>query len=146
MASFEVTRRTETVFGWPLHAAPDWNPRSAMNFPMQANGAEMLRLACCLASERGLTVCAPVHDAILIEAPAVEIDSHVAALQACMREASRIVLDGLELGSDAQIVSWPERYADKRGGVMWRTVMCLLDGRVDQTGKVALDRPPTCSS
>ena len=36
---------------------------------MQANGAEMLRLACCFATERGVRVCAPVHDAILIEAP-----------------------------------------------------------------------------
>ena len=77
------------MFGWPLHAAPDWNPRSVMNFPMQANGAEMLRLACCLATERGLAVCAPVHDAILIEAPRADIEEHVAALQACMREASR---------------------------------------------------------
>ena len=36
---------------------------------MQANGAEMLRLACCLATERGIEVCAPVHDAVLICAP-----------------------------------------------------------------------------
>ena len=36
---------------------------------MQANGAEMLRLACCLAIERGVKVCAPVHDAILIDRP-----------------------------------------------------------------------------
>ena len=36
------------------------------NFPMQANGAEMLRLACCLATERGIEVCAPVHDAAVL--------------------------------------------------------------------------------
>jgi hypothetical protein len=125
--SFELTRRIETVFGWPLHATLDWNPRSVMNFPMQANGAEMLRLACCLATERGLTVCAPVHDAILIEAPAADINQHVAELQACMREASRIVLAGLELRTDAEIVRWPHRYRDKRGEVMWATVTRLLD-------------------
>jgi hypothetical protein len=28
----------------------------------------MLRLACCLATEHGIKVCAPVHDALLIEA------------------------------------------------------------------------------
>ena len=127
VTGFELTRGIETVFGWPLHAAPDWNPRSVMNFPMQANGAEMLRLACCLATERGLAVCAPVHDAILIEAPVAEIDEHVAALQACMREASRVVLGGLELGSDAKVVRWPERYRDPRGEVMWGTVSRLLD-------------------
>src|SRR3954464_13305113 len=56
-------------FGWPLHVGAAFNPRSLANFPMQANGAEMLRLACCLATERGIRVCAPVHDALLIEAP-----------------------------------------------------------------------------
>ena len=120
-----------------MHAAPRWNPRSVMNFPMQANGAEMLRLACCLATEQGLAVCAPVHDAILIEAPAAEIEVHVAALQACMREASRVVLDGLELGSEAQVVRWPDRYADKRGQVMWDTVTRLLDAASDRRERQA---------
>src|SRR5262249_15536967 len=60
-----------TVFGWWIRFDPDakMNERSLRNFPMQANGAEMLRLACCLATERGISVCAPVHDAILIQAP-----------------------------------------------------------------------------
>jgi DNA polymerase-1 len=98
-----------------------------MNFPMQAHGSEILRLACCLATERGLVVCAPVHDAILIEAAAAEIDQHVAELQACMREASRVVLAGFELGSDAVVVRAPDRYSDKRGAVMWNTVVQLLD-------------------
>jgi hypothetical protein len=99
-----------------------------MNFPMQANGAEMLRLACCLATEHGIRVCAPVHDAVLIEAPTGGIDSAVEELQKCMGEASRIVLGGtLELGSDAKAVRWPERYSDKRGEVMWATVMRLVD-------------------
>jgi DNA polymerase-1 len=128
VTSFELTRKIATVFGWPLHAEPDWNPRTVMNFPMQAHGSEMLRLACCLATERGLAVCAPVHDAILIEGPAAEIDRHVAELQACMREASRVVLGGvLELGSDAVVVRAPSRYSDKRGTVMWDTVVRLLD-------------------
>ena len=88
----------------------------------------MLRLACCLATERGIRVCAPVHDALLIEAPLDEIDGRVAELQACMREASRVVLGGaLELGSDAKVVRWPERYMDERGAVMWETVARQLD-------------------
>ncbi len=52
----------QTVFGWRVHVGPKANPRSLANFPMQANGAEMLRLACCLATERGIAVCCPVHD------------------------------------------------------------------------------------
>ena len=50
-----------------------------------------------------------------------------AALQACMREASRVVLEGLEFGSEAKIVGWPNRYTDKRGEEMWTTVTRLLE-------------------
>ena len=45
--------RLSTVFGWQLHVGPKARATSLRNFPMQANGAEMLRLACCLATEAG---------------------------------------------------------------------------------------------
>ena len=51
---------------------------------MQANGAEMLRLACCLGTEGGINNCAPVHDAVLIEAPAESIHEQVAAQRKVM--------------------------------------------------------------
>jgi hypothetical protein len=93
---------------------------------MQANGAEMLRLACCLLTERGIAVCAPIHDAVLIEADANAIVNSVAACQAAMREASMIVLDGFALRTDVKIVSYPDRYADPRGAQMWDTIDSLL--------------------
>jgi DNA polymerase I len=113
-----------------------------MNFPMQANGAEMLRVACCLATERGLSACAPVHDAILVEAPTDQIEGAVEELQACMREASRVVLGGLALGSDAKVVRWPARHGDPRGEVMWATVTRLLG----EPGDRADGRAPTGST
>ena len=70
---------------------------------MQANGAEMMRIACCLATERGIDVCAPVHDALLIEGPAGEIYDVVAATRTAMADASRMVL-GVEIPTDAEIV------------------------------------------
>ena len=126
VASAVLTGRIETVFGWRLRVGVEFNARSLMNFPMQANGAEMMRLAASLATERGIAVCAPVHDAFLIEAPTAAIEGAIEELQGCMREASRVVLDGLELGSDAVVVRWPERYRDKRGAVMWETITSLV--------------------
>ncbi len=41
---------------------------------MQAHGAEMMRIACVLAVERGLKLCAPIHDALLIESYVNEDD------------------------------------------------------------------------
>jgi hypothetical protein len=122
-----LTGSLHTVYGWTIHIAEKSNPRSLRNFPMQANGAEMLRLACCLATERGVEVCAPVHDAVLICAPLNRLKADIATMRAAMTEAARAVLAGFELGTDTDIVCWPERYMDGRGAVMWRRVMKLLD-------------------
>ena len=59
---------------------------------------------------------APVHDALLIEADAEAIDDSVAATRAAMAEASRIVLEGIEIDTDAEIIAWPDRYADPTAG------------------------------
>jgi hypothetical protein len=115
-----------TVFGWPVRVGERSNPRSLRNFPMQANGAEMLRLACCLATERRIEVCAPVHDAVLICAPLDRIEEHVAGMRAAMAEASRIVLAGFELATDVKVVPWPDRYTDPRGAEMWSRVCGLI--------------------
>ena len=130
-----------TVFGWNVRAGPRANWRSLMNFPMQANGAEMMRLACCMAVERGIEVCAPVHDAFLICAPLDQLDARVAEMKFVMEEASRIVLDGFTIKADCpefdengkllefpQIVRYPNRYMIKRGVGMWTTVMKISSG------------------
>ncbi len=121
--------RLHTVFGWFVHAGLEPKITSLANFPMQANGAEMLRLACCLATERGLQICAPVHDALLIEAEADRIEEAVSEVQGAMREASRVVLNGFELRSDAKIVRWPDRYMDPRGRKFWDLVQRQLAER-----------------
>ncbi len=120
----------KTVFGWTLHIGSNANPRSIQNFPMQANGAEMLRLACCFAIERGVRVCAPVHDAILIEAPLHELGEAVAAASLSMADASAEVLGGFRLRSDEELIRYPDRYVDERGRQMWTTVRDLLSEMV----------------
>jgi len=125
-----------TVFGWHVHPGCDPNPRSMMNFPMQANGAEMMRLAACLATERGIEVCAPVHDAFLICAPIDRVEADVATMRAAMDEAARAVLAGFPIQTEAKIVRHPDRYTDKRGAVMWDRVMRLI-GQCQKARKVA---------
>jgi hypothetical protein len=118
--------KLQTVFGWQVQVGAAANPRSLRNFPMQANGAEMLRLACCLCTEQGIAVCAPVHDALLVEAGVEAIDSVVAQTQAAMETASELVLPGFPLRTEAKIVRYPERYQDPRGVQMWETVQSIL--------------------
>jgi DNA polymerase-1 len=125
-----------TVFGWPVRIGEKSNPRFLRNFPMQANGAEMLRIACCLATERGIEVCAPVHDAVLICAPLARLEADVAAMRAAMAEASRAVLGAFELETDAKVVAYPHRYMDARGVKMWARVRELI--RAAEGGREAL--------
>jgi DNA polymerase I len=127
--------KLSTVFGWELHLSGNINPRSLRNFPMQANGAEMLRLACCFTTEQDIRVCAPIHDAILIEAPLEEIDHAVATTQAAMAKASSIVLDGFVLRSDATIVRYPDCYMDERGRAMWKTITEIVR-KVEEGGGI----------
>ena len=121
-----LLNRLHTVFGWTVRTGTDANPRSLRNFPCQANGAEMLRLACCLALERGVSVVAPIHDALLVEGLEWEIEDAVAETRESMAEASAIILDGFRLRSDAKVVRWPDRYLDDRGREFWARVMALL--------------------
>lgn len=116
----------QTVFGWKIQVGERVNPRSLANFPCQANGAEMLRLACCLLTEAGINVNAPVHDAVLVESEARLIDDTVKQTQRIMMEASEVILDGFTIQTDAEIVRFPDRYCDDRGKEMWDAVTSVL--------------------
>ncbi len=116
-----------SVFGWSLHVTSKVNPRTVTNFPMQANGAEILRLACCQMTENDITVCAPVHDAVLIEAPLEQIHEKVMQAEHDMTKASEIVLSGFRLRTEAKIVQYPHRYIDDRGVAMWEIVKKILN-------------------
>jgi DNA polymerase I-like protein with 3'-5' exonuclease and polymerase domains len=119
-------RRCHTVLGWGLQIAPGYNARTLYNFPMQGNGAEMLRQGCCLGTERGIEVAAPVHDAVMICAPLNHLEHDIAPMQAAMAQASRIILDGFELRTEAKPVRYPDRFVDPRGKHMWETVQQLM--------------------
>jgi hypothetical protein len=134
-------RSQQSVFGWRRSVGPDANPRSLRNFAMQSNGAEMLRLACCRVTEAGISLCAPNHDALLIEAPLPDLDEAIVTTQRLMAEASEIVLDGFELRTSVRVVRAPERWTDPRGASVWAAVQTVL---ADKGPPVHL-RNTTCS-
>jgi DNA polymerase-1 len=88
----------------------------------------MLRLACCLGTEAGILICAPIHDALLITSPLDQLDGDVARMRGYMEEASRIVLGGFRLRTDQHVFRYPEHYSDPkgRGQLMLETVLKLL--------------------
>jgi len=95
---------------------------------------EILRIGCILAERHGINLLAPVHDAVLLEAPADQLDLTVARAQDILQRASRIVLnpkdrqhDLFVLRTDATPVHYPDRYSDKRGIRMWSIVTRQLE-------------------
>jgi DNA polymerase-1 len=118
-------RAIQTRWGWKQLVTADTTDRALMNFPMQAGGAAMMQMAAIIATERGLGVCCPVHDAFLIMAPLDRIDADVAAMQEIMRECS-IRVGRNAARTDAQIVRYPDRYMDKRGRSMWDKINTLI--------------------
>jgi hypothetical protein len=81
-----------------------------------------------------------VHDAVLICAPLERLEHDIAVMRQAMADASRIVLNGFELGTNCpdeldslgkpnpfpHIIRYPQRYMDARGQVMWQRVTKLL--------------------
>jgi DNA polymerase I-like protein with 3'-5' exonuclease and polymerase domains len=121
-----------TAFGWTCRTGiTEFNERSIRNWPIQATGADILRISCILAHRHGIKLLAPVHDAVLIEAPIERIEAYVAVMREIMRRASRIVLNAdpkgtHELRTDYTIIRYPDRYSDKRGAQIWDKVLQLL--------------------
>src|SRR5262249_47395892 len=109
-----------TAFSWHCRTGiTEFNERSIRNWPIQATGADILRIACILATRHGIRLLAPIHDAVLIEAPIEKIEADVTLMREIMRRASRIVLDAdaagsHELRTDCTIIRHPDSYSDKR--------------------------------
>ena len=121
-----------TPFGWTCRTGiTEFNERSIRNWPIQAAGADMLRIACIMATRHNIKLVAPIHDAVLIEAPIDRIEADAALMREIMRRASRIVLNAdasgtLELRTICDIICHPDHYSDERGAEIYANVVDLL--------------------
>jgi DNA polymerase I len=121
-----IERQIDTVFGWPLYLSTSPNERTLYNFPMQGNGAEMLRIAAWRMCEAGIVPDMLIHDGVLIEA---RDEAEIEQAKEIMRAAGREVCGGFEIGVDIdQRMAGGGRYRDKRpvAQAMWRTMMEAL--------------------
>jgi hypothetical protein len=142
-----LDRYIDSVFSWPLHISTSPNRRTLYNFPMQSNGAEMLRLAACRLCEIGIVPCMLVHDGILLE---LDSEEQIAPAIEVMEWAGREVCDGfkIDVGIDQKLLGGTP-YQDKRplARAMWATVMEALPtpGRavvIDNSGLIHREARP----
>jgi hypothetical protein len=140
------------TLGWSLTATGQpGEERTFLNFPMQANGAELMRLAIIRAGAAGLRLIGCAHDSFMIEDTIERILDSVTKLQAIVRQASRDLLGGFELRADCKpdrdIVRYPDRFVDKReleeGMRHWNRLMELIaeqeDGQSSDHGRGSSD-------
>jgi hypothetical protein len=121
------TRKIESSYGWPLRLTHTPNKRSLLNFPMQSDGAEMLRQWTVRLRDAGIVPIMLVHDGILFE----ETDPRrIEEAREIMRAIGRDVCDGIDVGVDLawSTLSGDRRYRDKRDMAqdMWAAIMDVL--------------------
>lgn len=118
--------KIKASLGWQLRVSGDINARSLANWPVQTNGAEIMRVAVILAHQHDIQICCPVHDALLIESTIEKLDNDILVTQKAMQEAGEVVLNGFKLRTDVEKFIFPNRYVDPRGVDMWERVVGLL--------------------
>jgi len=135
-----------TVYGWQCATGiTEFNERSIRNWPIQSTCADIFRLAYVWGTRHGLTLIAPVHDAVLLEAPEDRIEHDVALMREIVRRASRVILDPtadgtFELRTDFKIIRYPDRFTDPRGTELWETVLKLLAERRERERMVETEQ------
>jgi DNA polymerase I-like protein with 3'-5' exonuclease and polymerase domains len=132
-----IFKKITTCFGWQYHiiGREKKEIRTIKNFPSQATGAEILRVACILLFECGIKIIAPIHDALLIECDEEEIEKTIAQAQKIMGDASEIVLGpGNRISIETEIIKFPDRYFDPRGAETWEKIMKILE-EIEGTSK-----------
>jgi DNA polymerase-1 len=125
----QVVPMTVPYDGWQFSTAGA-KKGTCYNFFMQGGGATMLRAAIRQVHSAGITIHAPVHDALLIGAPVRDLNDAVATAMRLMSDAGERCLEGvLRPRVDKKLIV-NERYHDKRGAKMWRSI-CDVLGLVD---------------
>lgn len=123
-------KRITTCFGWQMHifGGEKKEGRTIKNFPCQATGAEILRVACILLVENDIKIIAPIHDAILIECCEEGAAEIILKAQKLMTEASTIVLgSGNSIKTEADVIKYPDRYSDLRGVETWKKIQRIVE-------------------
>jgi hypothetical protein len=115
-----------TPYGWRLLTTGQ-STRSLQNFPMQARGADILRVACILLEEARIEVVAPVHDAVLVQAKLDTFNEVTEQSVKLMVKASELVLGHPLRVEKGQEVLYPSNYvAEKGGDAMWQKIRGML--------------------
>jgi DNA polymerase-1 len=123
----QLARRQRSILGWTMHWRSKIHVLSAQNWPVQALGSEMMRVAAINLYREGFFLVGLVHDAVLIECEAGEVDTVARRVREIMQLSSAMLLNGDAIDVDVAIVSYPDRYQDEGGAEMWTWLLEELE-------------------
>jgi len=125
----------ETAFGLVYRPDGDFDPRTARNFPLQATGSDMLRVAVLLLAEKGVETIATVHDSVMLECDTRDAGEVERIATECLREASGIALwERLEIRTECTRVDHPFHHKDGKGHPVWARLSKILKLPLDEHG------------
>ena len=136
--------RVQTLYGWTRHNAVGHyqNLRSLGNWPIQSNGAEMLRAATMEVIHAGLEVHGVIHDALLVLIPLKDHEHWIKLAQQKMKDVAYEITGG-SIDTDVEEIRenwWQEKNESKDGpGDLFQEIMELID-EVEKED-VGSDRP-----
>jgi hypothetical protein len=114
-----VRGEMRTIMGWPQRIVAV-NQRAIANFVAQANAAELMRLAACIATEEGIEIGMPVHDQFIAVTPSTEARVVAYRLAEIMVDAGTTLFGrALRFRSTFNIIPHGQRYTDKRDLETW---------------------------
>jgi DNA polymerase I len=117
-----------TKLGWRWQPDRRTDALTAMNFPMQSTGSDMMRLAAVAATESGIDICCPVHDAFLLIAPIERLDVDIERMCRIMEYAGeKLIGFKVRAECDEKIFRYPDHYIEdqeslEEWGVIERTL------------------------
>jgi DNA polymerase I-like protein with 3'-5' exonuclease and polymerase domains len=117
----------ETAYGWRLAVNSKTETGTLGNFKIRGTAADILRLAAIFLYEAGVKVCAPVHDAFLIQAPESELEEAAQEASRQMVRASRYVLGDYVLRTKIELLRHPDRLHEPRGKAMWDRIISIAN-------------------
>ena len=121
---------------WPQYWKDDDPPdRTCRNFPVQAAGADIMRIAAIRALEAGIRICAIVHDEFVIEARDDDIDQAAETMGEIMMKATEDIV-GVSIPVDCYILRHPETRITMKTGKLTSRCLCRCWRRSSRAGRL----------
>ena len=116
----------QTRWGWRATVYPDTRRTALLNWPIQAAGADVLRMAVLRAAAEGFDVLAVAYDAMLVSVPEAEAEILIAELQGIVEEAAELTV-GVRIRVGCQAIRPGERFLTEETRQEWEKVMQALE-------------------